>query len=677
MTIKVQAPNGAIIEFPDGTPPETMAQAMRNAFGGPEQQQAPDPVRARAEAMANQIEQTGGQMGAGGLFRNAFSLGLNDKVTGLTEGVANLFRGGSFGEGYSAGSLAEQIVEQRARERSGARGTAAEIAGTLATGALAKAPAAATAMGRILQAGREAGTLGALQGAGDSTQGNVGGVVGDALVGGGLGAGLGAGFSGVMEAARPLYRGGKAIYNGIRGLADNVDERAANRVYQALSADQMTPQKAAGRMTRGNANLMGVADENTLGLARAASARPGPGRTMLNRALDSQQKASAGKVTRLVNDALGGANETFNTRLAGMIKDRGAKARDVYEKAFARNFGGSHSMAFDDLAQRVPAEAVRNAQRVAKAEGRPFGEQLIASIDDATGLVTFSRSPSLREWHYIQRGLRAAADNAYRQGVGEVGTAYKALHRDILDAMDGANPLYKMARKSYATESQMIDALNMGRDIMKPGQLNNIDALAETFKGMSKGEKEMVRTGLARGLEDMVQSTPSEAGDVVRKIFGTPQKRAAIRAIFDNDSKFRAFEFKMGQMAKNAKAFKYVRTGSRTSFVDAEKEAAGVANDLANTVVDVARGGYASATMRGLSKLIGNRTGMSDDVAQRVAQILTSEDPNFVLSVLSKPKNRAASAAIQSKLDARISALIRAGSLGTAAGIGSSAVQGR
>src|SRR5690606_5340691 len=142
------------------------------------------------------------------------------------------------------------------------------------------------------------------------------------------------------------------------------------------------------------------------------------------------------------------------------------------------------SMVFDDLAQRIPGEAVRNAQRIAKAEGRDFGEQLIASIDDM-GNVTFRRAPSLREWHYIQRGLRAAADNAYRSGVGEVGAAYKALHKEILNAMDEASPLYRKARRQYSSQSDMIDAIQRGREILNPSTTRNVDALADELASMS------------------------------------------------------------------------------------------------------------------------------------------------------------------------------------------------
>jgi len=49
MTIQVQAPDGSIVEFPDGTPDDVMARAMRETFGGPAPEQgssvAPDDVR--------------------------------------------------------------------------------------------------------------------------------------------------------------------------------------------------------------------------------------------------------------------------------------------------------------------------------------------------------------------------------------------------------------------------------------------------------------------------------------------------------------------------------------------------------------------------------------------------------------------------------------------------------
>ena len=633
-----------------------------------------DPVRQRATELADRIEARG-EMGAGGLFRNSFSLGLNDKITGLLEGTASMIRGDGFGPGYRAGSMAEQIVEDRARQRSGAMGTAAEISGALASGTLARAPAAASAFGRILQAGKEAGTLGLIAGAGDSEQTSIGGVAQDAAMGGLVGGGLGMGLTGALEVGRPVVRGARAAYNSLRNMADDTGQRAANRVVSNLAADDLTPGKAAARMQTRGQSLLDVSGENTMGLGRSAAARPGPGRTTMNRALDAGQATRPDRAMDAVQSGLGGSDEAFNMRAMRMAKERGARATQVYERSFAQNYGPKHSMKFDRLAERVPPEALRNAQRIAKAEGRPFGEQLVAAIDENAGTVQFRRTPSLREWHYIQRGLRAATDRAYREGVGEVGTAFRNLHREVLDAMDDANPLYKMARRSYAEESQMMDALQRGREMMRPGTLNNLDQLADDFGRMSAPEKEMMRLGLSRAMQDAIESTPSTAGDVVNKLMGTPQKRKAIRTLFDSDSAFRSFEIKMRRLSKEAANFKNIRTGSRTSFVDAEKEASGNLTEFAEGLVDIGRGGYMSTAMRGLSRMLGNLGQMDEQTAAQVARILTSQDPAFVRQALSTSMSRQARQQINDELLRRVGAIMRGATVGGSAAIGSSVVQ--
>lgn len=637
--------------------------------------ESPDGVERKAIALADQIEQMGGEAGAGELFGNSFVLGLQDKVAGLAEGAANLFRGDGFGEGYEVGKRAQEIIEERARQRSGGLGTAAEIGGSVASGVLAKAPAAASTVGRLLQASKEAGTLGLAQGFGDSEADTVGGMIGDTLKGGATSAGLGAGLTGVLEVGRGLIKGGRAVTRGLGSVMDDDQSRAARKVYQSLLDDGMSPEQAAARMAKRDTALINVGDENTLGLGRAASAKPGEGRTTLNRALDAQQRASGGKVVEAADDALGaGGGPSFNQRLSDMIETKAATGDQQYGAAFAKNFEQGHSLVFDDLAKRVPGEAVKNAMRIAQAEGRPFGQQLVASIDEA-GNVTFRRTPSLQEWHYIQRGLRSAMDNAYRTGVGEVGTAYRGLHRQLLRAMDEASPLYKAARKEYATQSQLVEALERGREILNPSSTRNVDALISDFAGMSAAEREMMRVGLARQLQDMIEATPDTAGDMVRKIFGTPAKRSAIRAVFDNASDFRKFEAAMGRIAKESKAFRYVRTGSRTSFVDAEKQGAGIVADAAADVLT--GGGVTGTAFRGAAKILKDMGGMDQGVAAQVAKLLVERDPDVVRQALMPSVKRGGRQAATDELLRKARVLMRAMTLGGSAELGSQAIERR
>lgn len=615
-------------------------------------------VKALAEADA--LEELKGTPGAGELYQNAFALGLLDKVAGLEGGVRGAFSGDGFVEGYRTSRRAQEIREERARENSGRAGKAVELAGTLSTGLLAKAPVAATALGRVAQGAMEAGTLGLYQGVGDSEAEGPVGIAGDALVSGATGVALGGALGTALETAKGLAKAGAAGARAARNLTGSDEQKAAKKVYQSLIDDGLTPEQAAARMRSRDTALINTADENTLGLARAASAKPGEGRSTLNRALDKQQKASGSRIVAAVDDALGGGDKTFNRRVADMIKTRSSLGDQQYEKAFAKNFERGHSMKFDEIAKRVPAEAVRNAQRIAYANGRPFGEQLVASIDDVTGTVSFKRAPSMREWHFIQRGLRSASDSAYKQNVGEVGSAYKSLRNELLKAMDEASPLYKKARQSYASQSDLLDAIQRGREIMNPSSTRNVDALIDEIGDMSKSERDMVKIGLARQLQDMVESTPDQAGDMVKKIFGTKAKRNAIRSVFDNASDFRKFEAELGRIAKETNSFRYVRTGSRTSFVDAEKQDAGILADAATGAMDMASGGVASTTVRAASKLLRDMGGMDEGVAKEVAAILIQRDPDAVLNALAQSGTQAQKQAARKALMLKAQPYVRA-----------------
>jgi hypothetical protein len=635
---------------------------------------SPDPNEVRAQMRADQIEKFRGPSGASDLFGNSFTLGLQDKVAGLAGGVQGMISGQGFSQGYDIGRRSQEILEERARQRSGGLGTAAELAGAVGTGVLAKAPAAATALGRVFQTGKEAALLGAGQGFGDSTADSLSGMAGDALMGGAMGGALGGTLGAGMEIGRGVFNAGRAAARGLGGLLDDPAGRAARKVTKALADDSVTPAQAAARMAKRDTALINTADENLLGLGRAAAAKPGAGRKTLNKALDAQQKASQGKVLAAVNETLGGNSSVpFNRRVANMITQRSSNGQKLYDAAFKRNFGKAFPAKLNALQDRIPGEAVRNAMKIAQTEGRPFGQQLIASIDDM-GNVAFSRAPSLREWHYIQRGLRSAADSAYRNGVGEVGTAYKNLHRQILDAMDEVSPIYKQARKAYASQSDMIDAIRRGREILLPSNAKNVDALADDIARMSKAEKEMLQIGLARQMQDMLEATPDAAGDMVKKIFGNAAKRNAIRAAFDNDSAFRAFQTKMTNLGKEAKSFQYIRTGSRTSFVDAEKQGAGVLGEAAAAVVDTASTGGMNTTIRGAVKLL---SGMDEGVAAEVAKILVERDPNAVLRALTPAQNRLNNQAARDALLAKAAPIARALTVGGSGYAGSQIAVGR
>lgn len=183
-----------------------------------------------------------------------------------------------------------------------------------------------------------------------------------------------------------------------------------------------------------------------------------------------------------------------------------------------------------------------------------------------------------------------------------------------------------------------------------------------------------MQIGLARQMQDLLTGTPDAAGDMVKKVFGTKAKRDAIRAVFGNDSKFRAFETKMMNLSKEAKSFHYIRQGSRTSIIDAEKQAAGIASEAAGAIADVASGSGVNLTLRATAKMLKDMGGMDEGVAREVAKILVSKDPDFVMRALSPSMQRQQGQALRTELMRKIDAIMRAGKIGAASNTASTFV---
>jgi hypothetical protein len=682
-----------------GTPEEALS-AVQQQVGGATPQAAPEPtqiapemdlITQKATALADYQEKIGYGYGAGDLFKNQFAFGLGDKIAGVAGafggGLTRLglgkeqpWTGASMSEDYAIGRKAEEILEQRAKERTGARGTAAEIGGAILTGSFLRAPAAATAGARILQTGKDAAKLGTIQGVGNSEADSLTGVAGDALTSGALSGVLGAGLQGGLEVARPLIKGATAVGRSVRGLTDNTDARAARRVAQALEADNMTVGKAAGRMQRSGTSLINVADENTMGLGRAAAARPGPGRTMLNRSLDAQQATRATRAMGAIDDGLGKGTEPFNRQVASMIQQRGGLAKKAYNKVY--NLGDKEIWT-PELESLSSSPSIKQAMQTAVSKWRDrsiadgFGA-MNPSASVERGILKFKNSglpayPNIQFWDYTKQALDDQIQAAIRAGAKNEVSALTSLSNKLRNELDAVVPIYKVARQGYASQSKLIEALERGREIMKPAVLNNLDQLADDFAQMSAPQKDMMRLGLSRALEDSISSTPDQAGNVINKIFGTPQKREAIKTLFKNDTAFRKFEMQMRQLAKEAGVFKNIRTGSRTSFVDAEKEAASNVDEVASSLMDMAARPV-NATIRGLSKLLIGRGNMDPETAAKVAQILISQDPSFVMKALSAQTNTRAGQQAFDQLMSRAFRAVRGGTAALGAAAGSQAI---
>lgn len=623
----------------------------------PDEKSAVDAMNSelRAIDLADKQEKVMGKAGAGELYQNQFMFGAGDKVAGAANVVSGMMRGDfDFGQNFETGRRAQEIREQRARDATGSLGTLAEIGGAVTTGAVAKAPAAATALGRVGQAAKEGGTLGAYFGLGDTDARTLQGAAGDTAVGAVFGAGAGGAMSGLVEGGRAgikLVRGtGRALANAAQEPAP----RAAAKVAGALADDSVSPELATARMANRGTSLMNVGGENTMGLARQTNIQPGASRSIMTKALNEQQRQSFSRAMNIVDETMGGGDVPFNQRVATMMADKSAKAKHMYDMAYRQEVPTSLYGDLRDIVQKLPRSTFAKAREIAHIKGRPFLDEEFA------GPVV----PTVEESHYLLRALRDMKNSAFRNGDGEVGAELSALYNRFRSTLFKIKP-FADAQKSYADDIALGKALAAGRDILKPGTTNNVDAVLMDLADMSAAEKEMFRIGAARGVQDAIRRTPSEAGNLIKNILGTPAKRDALKAAFGDSTEFRKFEADLMRIGKETQLFRdaSTRTNSRTGVIAAENDAFNNIAEAASVAGEAMHGG--SGILYGLTRMLRSQKGMDPKVAEEVAKILVNKNPQEVAQILAAPMRQTAR---QAALDALLHK-VRAGATTAAVGL--------
>jgi hypothetical protein len=230
--VEIEAPDGSIVEFPDGTPDAVIEQAMQETYGGGRGSIRPSPQ--------------GAVSGAVDAFTQGASFGFGDELTAAEAALLGRTPEGdwfnydqSFGERYDRALAAERGQQQTFRDDNPVTATAAEIAGGVAS--------AAVPVGGALKAAQSGSAL-ARAGAGAAAAGAQGAVYG-----------FGSGEGGLQERAENAAATGLAsaavggIVAPVVGKAvRTIQTKAANSKFgkellkNVPSAEDI--QKAAGRL---------------------------------------------------------------------------------------------------------------------------------------------------------------------------------------------------------------------------------------------------------------------------------------------------------------------------------------------------------------------------------------------------------------------------------------------
>ena len=486
---------------------------------------------------------------------------------------------------------------------------------SLAVGAAQASPA----LGRLMMmGGAQGGITGAASAEGDLVSRAQAGGVG--TVGGAF----------IAPVAQQFIKAGGALINGVidatrRRVGDRgakVVETEINRLAteSGLTADEIVERISRGEIMAENATLQDA--------VRAFARGGGKASTALKEALTRRPPALRGQAMNELQTGLAGdldENIIKSYRLGE--KELGKLEKDLYTGAFKQGGIVNKPMldAASDALKRTPeaGKAINDAYQSATGK-KPFWTVTPA------GEVNWSRTPTLEDMEIIRRGVSSAKNAAYTGGYGEVGKNLGAAEDALRTQLDTSSLALKTARETFAQNRLASESFEAGRKVFT----KSADEIAYDFENLAnknEGAAKAFKAGVMDALRK--KSTLPARKTMMQEIADPATKEGQIlRTIFPEDEVDRMLAT-VGRASQSQKAATAILGGAATAPTIFNQNRIGmnisteeVAGALSGNI-----GSYVSLTKKALAKSSPNLT---DEQRFRVAQVLISEDPKFVMNAL-------------------------------------------
>ena len=508
-------------------------------------------------------------------------------------------------------ALGRRVTEKKAQEKDKglvfkATKFVAETAPFLATGAGIKGAAAGGAL------------IGALT---PQEEGGLEERAKEAAIGGTVGAAAGTVLKGIGAGAR-----------GVKKLltAKKPEDILAKRLPPEKTAELLEQLKTA--TPDSPVLLPDVAGDEIRGLTRAVG-KLGNGRDIVTEALEGRSIKAVERVSNQLSKDISGVDTYFGS-LDDIAKARSEMAAPLYKKAFEK--GTTLDIGVKKGIQ-VRLGVTSPSLTLKQEQNRELINKVGSYIKSAKkdfGLGESIPNNSLTALDGAKKKLDDKISVAIRGGERQQAKVLLEIKNELLTELDRLNPYYKKARQVFSDFSSIQSAQEQGLQFSKlrPEELQRL------FKTLSVSEKEAFRIGVRENLQKTVSST-SEGADPAKRIFGNSFKRNQIKAIFPNETKYKAFESRMKEEIAAAETKFKVLGGSRTDI-----NLAGEAQFI-DTVSKVGGGlalGSRFAVINALVSSFKNRfAGINAKNSKAIANILVKREKSIeaLESILKKEKN--------------------------------------
>jgi hypothetical protein len=480
---------------------------------------------------------------------------------------------------------------------------------------LAAAPATGQVMGlgqRTAQAAASGAGYGLLSGTGASTSDNPLDVLSDAATSAVFGSALGAATQPVQSI---LGAGSRQVM--ARVSPTSAATQAQQKVAEALIRDQPEAlassalNRAQTRLTRlgPEARIADVGGKSTRNLLDVQATLPGTTTEAVERAIRERQSGRAGRLMTSADEALGTQGAQYLAKLEDFSNQRFIESRPYYaavDKATAK-------------VDAAVADVLNKSQAVQRDAELLFKTKTGQTID--LSQLQPGQTVPMNVLDSLKQSLYDASQSLRRSGSNEQANAYDQVRLKLIGELEKQSPkvggqsAYTMALKTWAGPSQMMDAAEVGRSVMRGDILD----VQQATKGLSPSEIDAFRIGALQALR---QSTGTESGQTsLLKMWKEPATQERLKAAFGND--YRTFAAAVAKEAR-LKGLESTGRGSQTAARlagTADLDIAPLGQTLAAASTGSPTGIIAAATN------LANQTRTPEAVRNEIGRILLSRDP--------------------------------------------------
>jgi len=490
---------------------------------------------------------------------------------------------------------------------------------------------------------------GAIAGAGNAKEGER--TLG-AEYGAASGATLGVGIPALMRGTGASI---KWLRERLAPTESFIENQALGKVANAIKEDELTPSNINRTVmydqARGIPSTIGNASPALVDLTDTVAQRSGPSGRLVDQVLGEQKAGARERVYQRARNEISSGNYYEDAKK--LAEDLSAKAQPLYDAAYAH--GEVDNPFINELLVsprfqsffRKGQQIAKDKQLVARANGEdPSQYELrnIYSTDPVTGEAVVSTLPDVRTLDYIKKGIDAQINSLFKAGKSTDAYNLKDMREVLLNKLDDAVPAYKTARREYAGDKEVINAMEAG---YKDFPHLDHEEVENMVNKMSNAEKEAFKTGVVRNIHSVIMD-PSNNMNAAAKIIQSPETQKSLSVLFDSPAHFDLFKSAMMREAQLYDQANRIMGGSQTGRRTQARERFEQGPDVGGVIADAARSGFGESLMNlGLGAIRSAQ--MPDKVAHKVSELLMSKDPHDVAAAVKALENYNAKAKISAK----------------------------